>query len=165
MLNNPIFLASSAPPFLQRCKPTPYQPFLVTQILVALNHFCGSSLHFLQFFHILFQIRTPYLDSNCGLTSDLYNLSIVSLYLCTPVHNHSQVSFFLTHFQHLTSHISYDNSWFPFPICITEHFSRLNCSCQSCAHLNILLRSSRSRLYPLPDHPPLLCIALCHLQT
>src|SRR6218665_2052071 len=40
--------------------------------------------------------------------------------------------------------ISYDNSWFLFPMVITEHFSRLNSIFQSCHHLNILLRSSRS---------------------
>src|SRR6218665_265160 len=40
--------------------------------------------------------------------------------------------------------ISHDNSWFLFPMCITEHLSRLNSICQSCDHLNILLRSSRS---------------------
>src|SRR6218665_1552177 len=40
--------------------------------------------------------------------------------------------------------ITYDNSLCPLPMCITEHFSRLNYICQSCDHLNILLRSSRS---------------------
>src|SRR6218665_3149405 len=107
--------------------------------------------------------------SNCGLTSDLYNLSIVSLSLVTTVllimpkvelaifdasaHCHDgfallciitpkSLSSSLT-FNTLPP-ISYDSSWFPFPICITEHFSRLNSICQSCDHLNILLRSSRS---------------------
>src|SRR5688572_25240803 len=40
--------------------------------------------------------------------------------------------------------ISYENSLFLFLICITEHFSTLKRICQSCDHLNILLRSSRS---------------------
>src|SRR6218665_1981388 len=106
--------------------------------------------------------------SNCGLTSDLYNLSIVSLSLVTIVLIMPKVelAFFdasahcLDGFallciitpKSLSSSltfntlppISYDYSWFPFPICITEHFSRLNSICQSCDHLNILLRPSRS---------------------
>src|SRR6218665_1204649 len=60
-------------------------------ILIALNHFCGSSLHFLQFFHTLFQVWTPYLDA-VGYVFQLwpnqcllYNLSIVSLSLVTIV--------------------------------------------------------------------------------
>src|SRR6218665_3931469 len=52
-------------------------------MLIALNHFCGSSLYFLQFFHILFQVWTPYLDAVFQLTNDLYNLSVVSLSLVT----------------------------------------------------------------------------------
>src|SRR6218665_258569 len=104
-----------------------------------------------------------------GLTSDLYNLSIVSLSLVTIVlliMPKVELAFFdasahcLDVFallciitpKSLSSSltfntlppISYDKSWFPFPICITEHFSRLNSICQSCDHLNILLRSSRS---------------------
>src|SRR6218665_2506480 len=57
-------------------------------ILIALNHFCGSSLHFLQFFHILFQVWTPHLEAVFQLwpyTNVLYNLSIVSLSLVTIV--------------------------------------------------------------------------------
>src|SRR6218665_3779567 len=38
--------------------------------------------------------------------------------------------------------ITYDNSWFPFPRCITEHFSRLNSIYQSCDHLNILINDT-----------------------
>src|SRR6218665_3785055 len=98
--------------------------------------------------------------SNCGLTSDLYNLNIVSLSLVTIVlliMPKVELAFFdssahcLDGFallciitpKSLSSSltfntlppISYDNSWFPFPICITEHFSRLNSICQSCDHL------------------------------
>ena len=41
--------------------------------------------------------------------------------------------------------ISYVNSWILFHMCIiTEQVSRLNSICQSCDHLNILLRSSHS---------------------
>src|SRR6218665_1241138 len=106
---------------------------------------------------------------NCGLTSDLYNLSIVSLSLVTIVlliMPKVEVAFFdvsvhcLDGFallciitpKSLSSSltfntllpISYDNYWFLFPMCITEPFFRLNSICQSCDHLNILLRSSRS---------------------
>src|SRR6218665_4080320 len=95
--------------------------------------------------------------SNCSLTSDLYNLSIVSLFLVTIVllimpkvglaffdaSAHCLDGFALLCIitpKSLSSSltfntlppISYDNSWFPFPICITEHFSRLNSICQSC---------------------------------
>src|SRR6218665_3764638 len=107
--------------------------------------------------------------SNCGLTNVLYNLSIVSLSLVTivlliipkvelafldaSVHclggfallciiTPTSISSLLT-FNTLPP-ITYDNSWFPFLMCKTEHFSRLNSICQSCDHLNILLRSSRS---------------------
>src|SRR5688572_22894296 len=107
--------------------------------------------------------------SNCGLTSDLYNLSIVSLSLVTIVLliiPKFELAFFdasahcleglallctitpkslsssLTF--NILPPISYENSLFLFPICITEHFSKLNSICQSCDHLNILLRSSRS---------------------
>src|SRR6218665_3417917 len=107
--------------------------------------------------------------SNCDLTSDLYNLSIVSLSLVTTVllimpkvelafldaSAHCLDGFALLCIitpKSLSSSltfntlppISYDNSWFLFPMCITEHFSRLNSICQSCDHLNILLRSSRN---------------------
>src|SRR6218665_2060658 len=111
--------------------------------------------------------------SNCGLTSDLYNLSIVSLSLVTIVllimpkvvlaffdasahcldgfallciYTPKSLSSSLTF--NTFPPISYDNSWFLFPMCITcitEHFSKLNSICQSCDHLNILLRASRSR--------------------
>src|SRR6218665_3892522 len=107
--------------------------------------------------------------SNCGLTNVLYNLSIVSLslvmivlpiipkvelavfdasahcldgfaLLCiiTPKSLSSSLTF------NTLPPITYDNSWFPFPMCITERFSGLNRICQSCDHLNIILRSSRS---------------------
>src|SRR6218665_3761203 len=107
--------------------------------------------------------------SNCGLTNDLYNLSIVSLSLVTIVlliipkvelafldaSAHCLDGFALLCMitpKSLSSSltfntlppITYYNSWFPFRMCITEHFSRLNSICQSCAHLNILLTSSRS---------------------
>src|SRR6218665_1326833 len=104
--------------------------------------------------------------SNCDITSDLFNLSIVSLSLVTivllimskvdasehcldgfallciitPKSLSSSLTFNTLH----VPPISCDNSWFLFPMCITEHFSRLNSICQSCDHLNILLRSSRS---------------------
>src|SRR6218665_867531 len=107
--------------------------------------------------------------SNCGLTNVLYNLSIVFLSLVTIVlliitkvelavfdasAHCLDVSAFLCIITHksLSSSrtfntlppISYDNSWFLFPMCITEQFSRLNSICQSCDHLNILLRSFHS---------------------
>src|SRR6218665_2206683 len=107
--------------------------------------------------------------SNCGLTNVFYNLSIVSLSLATIVLlsiPKVELAFFdasahcldgfellciitpkslssLLTFNTLPP-ISYDNSWFLFPICVTEHFSRSNSICQSCDHLNHLLRSSRS---------------------
>src|SRR6218665_3023859 len=101
--------------------------------------------------------------SNCGLTSNVYILCIVSLPLVTIVLliiSKVELAFFdasahcLDGFallciitpkslsSSLTFYtlppITYDNSWFPFPMCITEHFSRLNSICQSCDHLNIL---------------------------
>src|SRR6218665_3703811 len=104
-----------------------------------------------------------------AFTNDLYNLSIVSLSLVTIVlliipkvelafldaSAHCLDGFALLCMitpKSLSSSltfntlppITYDNSLFPFPMCITEHFSRLNSICQSCDHLNILLRSSRS---------------------
>src|SRR6218665_427405 len=107
--------------------------------------------------------------SNCGLTNVLYNYSIVSLSLLTIVLliiPKVEIGFFdasahcLDGFKLLRiitpkslsssltfntlSPISYDDSRFLFPMCITEHFSRLSNICQSCDHLNILLRSSRS---------------------
>src|SRR6218665_2075519 len=107
--------------------------------------------------------------SNCGLTNVLYNLSIVSLSLVTVVLliiPKVELAFFdaSAHFldgfallcvitpKYLSSSltvktlppITYDNSWFPIPMCITEHFSRLNSIFQSCGHLNILIRSSYS---------------------
>src|SRR6218665_2513057 len=126
--------------------------------------------------------------SNCGLTGYLYNLSNVSLSLITIVllvMPKVELAFFdasahcLDGFAHLCMitpkslsfsltfntlpPMSHENSWFLFPMCMTEHFSRLNSICQSCDHLNILLRSSRS--ISASWHHPLLCIALCHLQT
>src|SRR6218665_3457435 len=107
--------------------------------------------------------------SSCGLANVLYNFSIVSLSLVTIVLliiRTVELAFFdasahcldgfallcIITSKYLSSSltfntlppITYDNSWFPFPMCITEHFSRLNSICQSCDHLNILLRSSRS---------------------
>src|SRR6218665_2660185 len=109
--------------------------------------------------------------SNCGLTSDLYNLSIVSLSLVTIIivlliMPKGELAFFDASVHCLDGYallciitpkslsssftfntlppISYDNSWFLFPMCITEHFSRLSSIFQSCDHLNILLRSFRS---------------------
>src|SRR6218665_2436578 len=98
--------------------------------------------------------------SNCGLTNVLYNRSIVSLSLVTivlPIIPKVELAFFdasahcldgfallcmITLSSSLTFNtlppITYDNSLFPFPMCITEHFSRLNSICQSCDHLNIL---------------------------
>src|SRR6218665_1407299 len=94
--------------------------------------------------------------SNCGLTNVLYNLSIVSLSLVTIVLIIPKVEldFFDASAHCLDSFallciitpkslsslltfntlppITYDNSWFPFPMCVTEHFSRLNSICQSC---------------------------------
>src|SRR6218665_889239 len=107
--------------------------------------------------------------SNCSLTNVLYNLSIVSLSLVTivlliipkvelalfdasahcldgvallSIITPKPLSFSLTF--NTVAPISYENSWFLFPMCITEQFSRLNSICQSCDLLNILLRSSRS---------------------
>lgn len=45
---------------------------------------------------------------------------------------------------------SHESSLFIFPICITENFSKLRGLCQSCDHLNILIRSSRSFSSPPP---------------
>ena len=119
----------------------------------------------------------------CGRTSDLYNLSTVSLSLVTFVLRiilkvelvfldasaHFLYSFALLCLitpKSLSSSltlppISHDNSWFRFPMCITEHFFRLKSIYQSCDHLNILLRSPVLLLH----HHSLLYIVLYQLQT
>jgi len=82
--------------FLQCCQSTLLQHFLVSQILVALNNLRGSTLHFLQFsmscFRYKFYAWMQY--STCGVTSDLYNLSIASLFMVTfpSYHTHSWIS-------------------------------------------------------------------------
>src|SRR6218665_2791411 len=107
--------------------------------------------------------------SNCGLTNVLYNLSIVSFSLVTIVLliiPKVKLAFFdaSAHFldgfallciitpKYLSSSltfntlppITYDNSWFNIPMCITEHFSRLNSIFLNCDHLKILIGSSHS---------------------
>ena len=42
-----------------------------------MDHFCGSSLHFLQFFHVLFQVWIPYLDAVFQLWPNQWSIPAV----------------------------------------------------------------------------------------
>src|SRR6218665_969095 len=128
---------------------------------IALNHFVALLCTFFScsMSCFMYGLHTRMQYSNCGLINVFYNLIVVSLSLVTIVclvipivglaffdaSSHCLDGFALSctitpksissslTFETLPP-ISYDNSWFLFSMCTTEHFSRLNSICQACDH-------------------------------
>ncbi|KAK4832389.1 hypothetical protein QYF61_022244 [Mycteria americana] len=74
---------SPQPPFLQTEQPQFPQPLLIRLLLQTLHQLCCPSLDTLQHLNVLLVLRSPKLDSRCGLSSAEYRGTITSLLLDT----------------------------------------------------------------------------------